>query len=64
MAPSWTSPGRPALALGDPGLCAATFVDYDNDGKQDCLSPARAAGNVLVRNLGNGKFKDVRKRQG
>src|SRR5262249_10542968 len=50
---------RAGVALGDRVCAAATFVDYDNDGKLDLFVTSTRGGNVLFRNLGNGKFRDV-----
>jgi enediyne biosynthesis protein E4 len=47
------------VALGDRVCVGATFVDYDNDGHQDLYVTSTRGGNVMFRNLGNGKFKDV-----
>jgi enediyne biosynthesis protein E4 len=52
------------VAIKDRITVAATFVDYDNDGKQDLFVTSTRGGNVLFRNLGNGKFKDVTKEAG
>jgi hypothetical protein len=52
------------VALGDRVCVAATFVDYDNDGRQDLFVTSTRGGNVLFRNMGNGKFKDVTKQAG
>jgi hypothetical protein len=52
------------VALGDRICTAATFADYDNDGRQDLFVTSTRGGNVLFRNLGNGKFKDVTKEAG
>jgi hypothetical protein len=52
------------VALGDRVCVAATFVDYDNDGKQDLYVTSTRGGNVLFKNLGNGKFQDVTKEAG
>jgi enediyne biosynthesis protein E4 len=52
------------VALGDRICVAATFVDYDNDGLLDLYVTSTRGGNVLFRNLGNGKFQDVTKAAG
>ena len=52
------------VGLGDRICVAATFADYDNDGKLDLYVTSTRGGNVLFRNLGNGKFKDVTKEAG
>jgi hypothetical protein len=43
---------------------AATFADYDNSGHQSLFVTSTRGGNVLFKNLGNGKFKDVTKEAG
>jgi hypothetical protein len=52
------------VALGDRVCVGATFADYDNDGRQDLFVTSTRGGNVLFKNLGNGKFKDVTKEAG
>jgi enediyne biosynthesis protein E4 len=52
------------VGLGDRVCVGATFVDYDNDGLQDLFVTSTRGGNVLFRNMGNGKFKDVTKEAG
>jgi enediyne biosynthesis protein E4 len=52
------------VALGDRVCVAATFVDYDNDGRQDLYVTSTRGGNVLFRNLGDGTFRDVTKEAG
>jgi enediyne biosynthesis protein E4 len=52
------------VALGDRVCAGATFVDYDNDGKLDLFVTSTRGGNVLFRNMGHGKFKDVTKEAG
>jgi enediyne biosynthesis protein E4 len=52
------------VGLGDRICTGATFIDYDNDGHQDLFVTSTRGGNVLFRNLGNGKFKDVTKDAG
>jgi enediyne biosynthesis protein E4 len=49
------------IALADRICVAATFVDYDNDEKLDLYVTSTRGGNVLFRNIGNGKFEDVTK---
>jgi hypothetical protein len=49
------------VALGDRVCVAATFVDYDNDGRLDLFVTSTRGGNVLFRNVGGGKFVDVTK---
>src|SRR5262249_34095015 len=50
---------KAGVGLGDRVCVAATWVDYDNDGKLDLYVTSTRGGNVLFKNLGNGKFKDV-----
>jgi hypothetical protein len=52
------------VALGDRICVGAVFADYDNDGRQDLFVTSTRGGNVLFKNLGNGKFKDVTKEAG
>ncbi len=52
------------VALGDRVCVGATFVDYDNDGNLDLYVTSTRGGNVLFRNLGHGKFKDMTKEAG
>src|SRR6516164_5666180 len=52
------------VGLGDRICTGATFIDYDNDGRQDLFVTSTRGGNVLFRNLGNGKFRDVTKEAG
>jgi enediyne biosynthesis protein E4 len=52
------------VALGDRICVAATFADYDNDGRQDLFVTSTRGGNVLFRNMGDGTFKDVTKEVG
>jgi enediyne biosynthesis protein E4 len=47
------------VALGDRVCVAATFADYDNDGKPDLFVTSTRGGNVMFHNLGNGRFEDV-----
>jgi hypothetical protein len=47
------------VALGDRICVAATWADYDNSGRQSLYVTSTRGGNVLFKNLGNGKFKDV-----
>src|SRR5438445_5686442 len=47
------------VGLGDRICVAATWADYDNDGRQDLFVTSTRGGNVLFHNLGNGKFEDV-----
>src|SRR5262245_6520073 len=55
---------KAGVALGDRVCVAATFVDFDNDGKLDLFVTSTRGGNVLFRNLGNGKFEDVTRKAG
>jgi hypothetical protein len=47
------------VGLGDRICVGATFIDYDNDGLLDLFVTSTRGGNVLFRNMGNGRFKDV-----
>src|SRR5205085_5347811 len=55
---------RAGVGLGDRVCVAATWADYDNVGKLDLFVTSTRGGNVLFRNLGGGKFKDVTKQAG
>ncbi len=55
---------KAGVALGDRVCVAATFVDYDNDGRPDLFVTSTRGGNVLFHNLGNGKFEDVTRKAG
>ncbi|HMC67111.1 MAG TPA: CRTAC1 family protein [Gemmataceae bacterium] len=55
---------RAGVGLGDRICVAATWADYDNDGRQDLFVTSTRGGNVLFKNLGNGKFKEVTKEAG
>jgi hypothetical protein len=52
------------VALADRISVAATFVDYDNDGRLDLFVTSTRGGNVLFRNVGAGRFKDVTQEAG
>jgi hypothetical protein len=52
------------VALGDRICVGAVFADYDNDGLQDLYVTSTRGGNVLFKNLGGGKFKDVTREAG
>jgi hypothetical protein len=52
------------VALGDRICVAATWVDYLNEGRQSLFVTSTRGGNVLFRNLGNGKFQDVTRAAG
>ena len=43
---------------------AATFADYDNDGKEDLFVTTTRAGNILFHNRGDGTFEDVTQKAG
>ena len=47
------------VALGDRICVAATWADYNNDGRPGLFVTSTRGGNVLFKNLGNGKFEDV-----
>lgn len=47
------------VALADKVCVAASFADIDNDGKPDLFVTTVRMGNVLFKNLGGGKFKDI-----
>src|SRR5205814_970812 len=55
---------RAGVGLGDRVCVAATFVDYDNDGKLDLFVTSTRGGDVLFRNNGDGTFTDVTKAAG
>jgi hypothetical protein len=50
------------VALGDRVCVAATFADYDNDGRPDLFVTSTRGGNVLFHNRGDGTFEDVTER--
>ena len=52
------------LALNDRIKVGAAFGDYDNDGDQDLYITSTRGGNVLLENLGEGRFHDVTDRAG
>jgi hypothetical protein len=52
------------VGLGDRVCVGATFADYTNEGRQSLYVTSTRGGNVLFRNMGNGKFKDVTKEAG
>jgi hypothetical protein len=52
------------LALADRICVAASWADYDNDGREDLYVTSTRAGNVLFKNDGGGKFTDVTDRAG
>jgi hypothetical protein len=55
---------KAGVALGDRICVAATFADFDNDGKLDLYVTSTRGGNVLFRNNGDGTFTDVTKKAG
>jgi hypothetical protein len=55
---------KAGVGLGDRVCVAATFADIRNVGLPDLYVTSTRGGNVLFRNLGNGKFKDVTKESG
>src|SRR5262249_29733145 len=55
---------RAGVGLGDRICVAAVFADYDNDGHLDLYVTSTRGGNVLLRNMGDGTFKDVTKEAG
>src|SRR5262245_7106454 len=55
---------KAGVGLGDRVCVAATFADYDNDGKPDLFVTSTRGGNVLYRNNGDGTFSDVTERAG
>jgi hypothetical protein len=55
---------RAGVGLGDRICTAATFADYDNSGRQSLFVTSTRGGNVLFKNLGDGKFKDVTQEAG
>ncbi len=56
--------GKAGVALGDRVCVAATFADYDNDGRPDLYVTSTRGGNVLFHNLGGGKFANVTQKAG
>ncbi len=55
---------RAGVALGDRICTGAVFADTLNKGRQDLFVTSTRGGNVLFRNLGDGKFKDVTREAG
>ncbi len=47
------------VGLADKICVAASFADIDNDGRPDLFVTTVRMGNVLFKNLGGGKFKDI-----
>jgi hypothetical protein len=52
------------VAVGDRVCVAATWADYDNSGRQSLFVTSTRGGNVLFKNLGNGRFRDVTREAG
>jgi len=52
------------LAMSDRVKVGAAFGDYDNDDDQDLYVTSTRGGNVLLENLGDGRFRDVTERAG
>jgi enediyne biosynthesis protein E4 len=52
------------VGLADRVCSGASFADIDNDGLPDLFVTTVKMGNVLFRNLGHGKFKDITKEAG
>jgi hypothetical protein len=55
---------KAGVGVGDRICTAATWVDYDNDGKLDLFITSTRSGNILFRNQGNGTFEDVTQKAG
>jgi hypothetical protein len=55
---------KAGVALGDRVCVAATFADYDNDGRPDLYVTSTRGGNVLFHNQGDGTFQDVTQKAG
>jgi hypothetical protein len=55
---------KAGVGLGDRICTMATFADYDNSGRQSLFVTSTRGGNVLLKNLGDGKFEDVTKKAG
>jgi hypothetical protein len=55
---------KAGVGLGDRICVAATFADYDNDGRQDLFVTSTRGGNVLFHNQGDGTFQDVTQEAG
>ncbi len=55
---------KAGVALGDRVCVAATFADYDNDGRQDLYVTSTRGGNILFHNRGDGTFEDVTQKAG
>lgn len=52
------------VGLDDRVCSGASFADIDNDGLPDLFVTTVKMGNVLFKNLGHGKFKDITKESG
>jgi hypothetical protein len=52
------------VGLSDRVCVGASFADIDNDGLPDLFVTTVKMGNVLFKNLGHGKFKDITKESG
>ncbi|HEV3024392.1 MAG TPA: VCBS repeat-containing protein, partial [Pirellulales bacterium] len=52
------------LVLADRVCVGAAFGDYDNDDDQDLYITSTRGGNVLLENLGGGRFRDVTEEAG
>ena len=52
------------VGLDDRICVGASFADIDNDGLPDLFVTTVRKGNVLFKNLGNGKFKDITQESG
>ena len=52
------------VGLEDKVCVGASFADIDNDGLPDLFVTTVRMGNVLFKNLGNGKFKDITQESG
>jgi hypothetical protein len=55
---------KAGVGLGDRICVGATWADYDNSGRQSLFVTSTRGGNVLFKNLGNGKFEDVTREAG
>ena len=52
------------VGLADKVCAGASFADIDNDGLPDLFVTTVKMGNVLFKNMGHGKFKDITKESG
>jgi hypothetical protein len=50
---------RAGVGLADKISVTASFADIDNDGRPDLFVTTVRNGNILFRNLGEGRFKDI-----